>query len=653
MPPYEAAFLHPPELKMRPTVLLSLALFLALPAAAQVGEAVPQPVPYAESIPAPRDVDYPGTIRLEVDATDTARAIFRVTETIPVAGPGPLTLLYPAWLPGAHAPRGPIQTVAGLRISANGAPLEWRRDPVDVYAFHIDVPEGVREIRVEFQHLSATDRAQGRIEMAPAILNVQWEKVSLYPAGYFTRRIPIEAHLSIPEGWQAATSLDIASRSGNRITYRAVPYEELVDSPLFAGRHYRRENLGHNVALNIFADDPRYLAATPEQIAAHRRLVEQELLLFGTQHFNRYEFLLALTDELGGIGLEHLRSSENAADPTYFTKWDEGSAGRDLLAHESTHSWNGKYRRPADLWTPNYNVPMRDSLLWVYEGQTQFWGYVLAARSGLMPVEDVRQALAQTAAYYSTLPGRRWRPLIDTTNDSIINRRQPQAWTTWQRSEDYYSEGQLIWLSADAKIRQLTGERKSLDDFARAFFGVHPGDQGVSTYTFDDVVATLNAVAPYDWASWLRERVERTGEAPTDWIEAGGYRLVYTDTPTPYFRSREKARNIMDLTYTIGCTIGREGRITGVSWDSPMFNLGITVGTQIVAINGRQYSDELMKQAITEARGTREPIRLLVRNGALYRTVELDYHDGLRYPRLERVGRGPSSLDALLAPRAR
>src|SRR5690606_35285011 len=256
-----------------------------------------------------------------------------------------------------------------------------------------------------------------------------------------------------------------------------------------------------NVALNIFADDPRYLAATPEQIAAHRRLVEQELLLFGTRHFDRYEFLLALTDELGGIGLEHLRSSENSADPTYFTKWDEGSAGRDLLAHESTHSWNGKYRRPAELWTPNYNVPMRDSLLWVYEGQTQFWGYVLAARSGLMPVEDVRQALAQTAAYYSTLPGRGWRPLVDTTNDPIINRRQPQAWTSWQRSEDYYSEGQLIWLSVDARIRRLTDGRRSIDDFARAFFGVNPGDQGIATYTFDDVVATLNAVAPDDWAS--------------------------------------------------------------------------------------------------------------------------------------------------------
>jgi predicted metalloprotease with PDZ domain len=631
--------------------LLALAIAFAAPAAAQVGQAVPQPVPYTETIPAPQDVDYPGTLRLDVDATDTARGIFRVTETIPVAGPGPMTLLYPQWLPGNHSPSGPIQTVAGLKITANGQPVAWRRDPVNVYAFHVAVPEGARELHVEFQHLSATDRAQGRIEMAPAILNVQWEKVSLYPAGYFTRRIPIEARLTIPDGWSAATSLTVASRDGSRLAYRAVPYEELVDSPLFAGRYYRREELGHHVALNIFADDPRDLAATPEQIAAHRRLVEQELLLFGTQHFDHYEFLLALTDELGGIGLEHLRSSENSADPTYFTKWDEGSAGRDLLAHESTHSWNGKYRRPAALWTPNYNVPMRDSLLWVYEGQTQFWGYVLAARSGLMPVEDVRAALAQVAAYYSTIPGRTWRPLVDTTNDPIINHRRPQAWTSWQRSEDYYSEGQLIWLSADAKIRALTNGRKSIDDFARAFFGINPGDQGLATYTFDDVVTTLNAVAPFDWASWLPARVDRTDDAPTDWIAAGGYRLAYTDTPTDYFKAREKARHMLDLTYTIGAVIGREGRITGVSWDSPMFNLGMTIGTQIVAIDGHEYSDELFKQLITEARGGHDPIRLLVKDGAHYRGVDLDYHDGLRYPRLERVGRGPSSLDALLAPR--
>lgn len=638
---------------MRCLLLAATAIALAAPAGAQVGQAVPQPLPYSDTIPAPRDIPYPGTIRLEVNATDTTRRIFQVTETIPVTQAGPMTLLYPRWLPGNHSPSGPIASVAGISFTANGRALNWQRDPVDVYAFHIDVPEGVREIEVRFQHLSAVATGQGRVEMAPNILNIQWEKLSFYPAGYFTRGITVQASALLPAGWHAATSLDVeaASREGNRVTYRAVPYETLVDSPMFAGRYYRREDLGHNVALNVFADAERYLAATPAQIEAHRNLVEQQLRLFGTQHFNRYEFLLALTDELGGIGLEHLRSSENSADTGYFTDWDKGSAGRDLLAHEATHSWNGKYRRGADLWTPNYNVPMRDSLLWVYEGQTQFWGYVLSARSGMMPVQDVRDALAQTAAYYDTLPGRQWRPLIDTTNDPIINQRRPQSWTSWQRSEDYYSEGQLIWLDVDSKIRELTGGTRSINEFARAFFGINPGDQGVATYTFDDVVRTLNTVAPFDWATYLNERVNAVREhAPLDWIAAGGYRLVYRDTPSAYWTAREQARKVLDLTFSMGLVIGEGGAVRTVSWDSPPFNAGLTNGTTIVAVNGAAYSHDAMREAVRAAAGTRAPIRVLIKQGDHYREVSIDYHDGLRYPTLERVGTGPSNLDALLSP---
>lgn len=636
---------------MRAFLLATVAFLAAVPAAAQVGQAVPQPVPYPDTIPAPRDVPYPGTIQLDVDATDTARGIFRVTETIPVNGPGPMTLLYPKWLPGNHGPSGPISSVAGISVTAGGRAIPWQRDPVEVYGFHIDVPAGVREIRVQFQHLSATASSQSRVEMTPNMLNVQWEKVSLYPAGYFTRGIPVQASVTLPAGWQAATSLDGGRINGNRITYATVPYETLVDSPMFAGRYYRREALGHNVNLNIFADAPRFLAATPEQIQVHRNLVEQELRLYGTQHFGHYEFLLALTDQLGGIGLEHLRSSENGTRPTYFTEWAQGSAGRDLLAHESTHSWDGKYRRPADLWTPNYNVPMRDSLLWVYEGQTQFWGYVLAARSGLMPTADVRDALAQTAAFYDTLPGRQWRPLVDTTNDPIVQGRRGGPWGSWLRSEDYYSEGQLIWLEVDAKLRELTHGARSMNDFARAFFGVNPGDQGVATYTFDDVVSTLNNVAPYDWGSYLHQRVDQVQpHAPLAWIAAGGYRLAYRDTPTPYWTARERSRKSLDLTFSLGMTVGEGGAVTGVAWDSPPFNAGITNGTTIVSVDGQAYSADVLRESIRAAHTSRDPIRLIVKRGDRYDQVALDYHDGLRYPVLERVGTGPSNLDALLAP---
>ena len=633
---------------MRPLLLVSC-LALAAPVVAQPFSE-PQPLVQPPSIPEARDIAYPGTIRLDVDATDIQRRIYRVVETVPVAGPGPLTLLYPQWLPGNHAPRGPIASLAGLTVTADGRPLPWRRDPRDVFAFHVDVPAGVREIRLAFQHLSPTDPEQGRVTVTPNMLNLQWEKMSLYPAGYFVRNIPVQANVTLPAGWTGATSLDVESRRGNRISYRPVSYETLVDSPMFAGRYARRERLADNINLNIFADQPQDLAASEAQIAVHRRLAEQAMRLYGARHFDEYEFLLALTDDLGGIGLEHLRSSENSQERNYFTGWADGSAGRDLLAHEFTHSWNGKYRRPAGLWTPDYRVPMQDSLLWVYEGQTQFWGYVLAARSGLMPAEDVRGELARVAAYYDTLPGRAWRPLLDTTYDPIIQARRPQPWNSWLRGEDYYSEGMLIWLEADAKLRELTGGRRSMNDFARAFFGANPGDEGILTYDFDEIARTLNAIAPFDWAAWLRQRVERTGPAPLGWIEQGGYRLVYHDTPTAYFTSREKARKIVDLTYTLGLVIGEGGRVSSVAWDSLPFNAGITAGSTIVAVNGRQYSADGLKEAITAARGSREPIRLLVKRGELYDEAAIDYHDGLRYPVLERTGSGPSSLDALLTP---
>jgi predicted metalloprotease with PDZ domain len=631
-------------------LLVSIAA-LAVPAVAQVQPSLPQPLPISASIPAARDIPYPGTMIVEVDATDTARGIYRVKQKIPVASAGPMTLLYPEWLPGTHAPRGPIASVAGLKISGGGKPIAWRRDPADVYAFHVDVPAGVRELIVELEHLSPTESAQGRVTMTPDILNLQWEKMTLYPAGYFVRNIPVRASATYPAGWQAATSLDADQKSGNRITYQPVSYETLVDSPVFAGRYFRTIPLAGDVDLNIVADRPQDLEATPEQIAIHKNLVAQALKLFGARHYDDYEFLLALTTELGDIGLEHLRSSENGHPRDYFTGWSAGSAGRDLLAHEMTHSWNGKYRRGADLFTPDYRTPMRDTYLWVYEGQTQFWGNVLAARSGLMPAEDVKAELARVAAYYETLPGRSWRPLIDTTNDPIIAARRPQPYGSYQRSEDYYAEGMLIWLDVDSIIRERTGGQRSLDDFARAFFGVNPGDQGILTYDFDDIVRTLDALAPNDWAAYLRQRLEQTGPAPLDWIRRGGYRLAYAETPPAYFTSREKAREILDLTHTIGITLGKDGTVKTVAWGSPLFDAGVTTGTQIVAVNGRAYAADDLKGAITAAKSGKEPIRLLVKKGSLYRTVDLDYHDGLRYPVLEKVGSGRSGLDALLAPR--
>jgi predicted metalloprotease with PDZ domain len=435
-------------------------------------------------------------------------------------------------------------------------------------------------------------------------------------------------------------------------TFKPTTFETLVDSPMIAGKYFERLNLdapgSAPVYLDIVADAPEDLAYTPTQLAAHKALVQQAYKLYGAHHYSHYDFLLSLSDKLGGIGLEHHQSSEDGANPKYFLDWDK-LVGRDLLAHEYTHSWNGKFRRPADLWTPTFNVPMRDSLLWVYEGQTQYWGYVLAARSGLMTKQDTLDAIALTAATYDHRVGRAWRNLEDTTNDPIVTQRRPIPWLSWQRSEDYYSEGQLNWLDIDTMIRKLSGGKKSLDDFAKAFFGVRDGSYVPDVYTFEDVVATLNGVQPYDWASLLKARLYgHAAGAPLDGLERGGYRLVYTDTPSTFQKNAESQRKSTDLTYSLGFSLGKDGAITGVQWDGPAFKAGLTIGAQIVAVDGKAYDADALKAAIKAAKGGTTPIALLIKKDDVYQTVAIDYHDGLRYPHLERIAGTPALLDDIL-----
>jgi predicted metalloprotease with PDZ domain len=616
----------------------------------------PQPLPMPAPIAAPRDIPYHAAIRLNVDATDTGRHIFKIRETIPVSPGESLVLLYPQWLPGNHSPSGRVDKLAGLVIQANGARVEWVRDPVDVFAFHVAVPAGATSLDVDYQFISPVDTNEGRVVMTPDMLNLQWNAVALYPAGYFARQITVESSLRLPDSWQFGTALETASTNGGLIKFKPVSLDTLVDSPIFAGRHFTRLDLDPGgvapVHLDIMADRADLLDVKPEQLEAHRALVQQAYKLYGSHHYNHYDLLLALTDHMGGIGLEHHQSSENGTVPTYFTEWDKNADERDLLPHEFTHSWNGKFRRPADLWTPNFNVPMRNSLLWVYEGQTQYWGYVLAARAGLLTKQETLDALAATAAAYDHRVGREWRTLQDTTNDPIAAMRRALPWRSWERSEDYYSEGQLIWLDADTLIREKSGDRRSLDDFAKAFFGINDGSFVPSTYLFEDVVKTLNSVQPYDWEMFLRARLEGHGPgAPLDGLTRGGYRLAYTDTPSDYFRSSEARRKVTDLTYSLGMVIGAEGRLNDVLWEGPAYKKGMTVGTQIIAVNGTAFDPDRLKSAISDARQNRSPIELLVKNADRFRTVALDYHDGLRYPHLERDSSAPARLDQILTPR--
>lgn len=630
--------------------LTGTALAQLVPALNSKPEAYAKPV----RVPAARDVPFPGTVKLTVDATDVTRGIFKVRERVPVTAAGDLVLLYPKWVPGGHSPRGDIKNVTGIRISANGQPLRWMRDPLDVFAFHVDVPRGVSAVDVEFQYVSATADNQGRTVMTPDMSSIQWLSLSMYPAGHYVRQIPVQASVVVPTGWKVATALRPSAQAGGRIDYPVTSYEILVDSPLIAGANYRQIALSNDVFLDVIGDTPAELGAKPEQIEAHKRLVEQALKAFGAQHYDHYDFLLTISNNLGGNGLEHHRSSEDGVRRGYFTDWENKLRERNLLPHEFSHSWDGKYRRPADLWTPDYNtVPMEGSLLWVYEGQTQFWGYVLGARSGMLSKQDTLDAIAATAATYSTgTPGRAWRPLVDTTNDPTAAGRQPQPWRSWQRSEDYYSEGQLIWIDVDRIIRQQSRGTRSIDDFAKAFYGMRDRDYGELTYTFDDVVATLNKVQPYDWRGYLQHRVyDVAPSAPLEGISEGGYRLVFTAEPTKWIKSSEKSGKNSDLTYSGGFVVGNDGKVSSVLWDSAAFNAGITVGTQITAVNGRDFDADALKDAIKAAANNGPAPELLVHDGDVYRTVKLDWHGGLRYPRLEKVGTGPSTLDALLAPR--
>jgi predicted metalloprotease with PDZ domain len=592
---------------------------------------------------------------LQVDASDTRQGIFRVHQTIPVQ-PGPLFLLYPKWIPGHHSPTGPIDKFAGLTIRANGKPLAWQREKYDVHAFRVDVPAGVSAIDVDFQYLSPRSRGQGPTEMTDVLLNLVWSKTSLYPAGHFARQIMVEASVKLPQGWEYGTALREASRAGGAITFETVPYNVLIDSPLYAGKYAKRVDLDPGapvpVMLNVFADEPRYLAITDEQIQLHRNLVQQAYRLFESRHYAHYDFLLSVSDHLAGKGVEHHQSSEDGHAAEYFTEWKNNAPRRDLLAHEFEHSWNGKFRRPADNWTPNFNVPMGDSLLWVYEGQTQYWGYVLTARSGLWTPEQYRDALAQIAARYDRgRAGFAWRGIADTTNDPTVAMRASLPYTNWQMSEEYYNAGQLLWLWVDAKIRAQTGGEKSLDHFARAFFGVDDGRRATKTYVFEDVVAALDEVVAFDWATFLTEHTTAR-QPPLQGLKAAGWKLVYTDEPSEYEKQFSKRYHSQPgFIYAIGLALGESGHIADVRWDGPAWQAGVGSGETLVAVNGQAYKAEVLADAIKSAQEGVAPIELLLKHQDRYRTVPVAYHGGPQYAHLERVEGTEDHLSQIIAAR--
>jgi predicted metalloprotease with PDZ domain len=626
----------------RPLLATLVALTLAGSAMAQAPSATPG------------DEPYPGTLSLSVDATDIAHRIFSVHEEVPVSA-GELRLYYPKWLPGNHDPSGPIDQVGGLTFTVDGKVLPWRRDPLDVFSFLVDVPAGASKLLVDFQFLSPLDSSQGRIVVTPEIIGLQWNTVVLYPAGHDARRIMMQPSLKLPAGWQFGSALEVATQTGALTGFKSVDLDTLVDSPLLAGKYFKRYDLDPGgkvpVHLDVVADEPKELEADPKRLAKVLAMVQQTYKLFGSQHFAHYDFLLSISDRYSGIGLEHHQSSEDGADPGFLID-PKNNQDTDLLPHEFAHSWNGKFRRGAGQMVANFNVPLQDSQLWLYEGQTQYWGYVLPTRAGLLTAEQMRDGLANVAANYEHQEGRLWRNLQDTTNQPIISQRGPQPWGSWQRGEDYYSEGELIWFDADTLIREKTGGKKSLDDFARAFFGVENGRVDALPYVFDDVVAALNAVMPYDWATFLHERLEgKRAEAPLDGLARSGWKLTYTEEPSAAAAAFASAGGSADFTYSLGMSLGKDMKIGRVLWNGVAFKAGLASSMVLVAVNGMAASADKLKDAVTAAKKTGAPIVLLVNTFDHIQTVTVDYRGGLRYPHLERIAGTPDRLAAILAPR--
>ena len=614
----------------------------------------------ASSADAVRDTPYFGALAVDVDLRDAARKIFHVHETIPVKS-GSLTLRYPKWIPGEHSPSGTLDNLTGLKITARGKTVEWRRDLVDMFSLNLKVPEDVTQVDLTFDYLSPGEGGKfGQSASAtPGLAELEWNQVAFYPAGYAVRQIPVQTSIRIPAGWHFASPLEKSADQDGTIRFAQVSFEQLVDSPLFAGQFYKQIDLAPGAAvpvrLNVFGDRAANLEITPDQIAHHQALVKQAVGLFGAQHYHHYDFLFAVSDRTGSFGLEHHQSSDDRIYADFFTDPELFSFGAGLLPHEYVHSWNGKFRRPAGLATPDYNVPMEGDLLWVYEGLTQYLGNVLTARSGLWNAQQYRDALALTAAQMDHVPGRTWRSLQDTADAAQRLYFEPRAWVSSRRAVDYYPEGELVWLDVDTKIRELSGNKHSLDDFTHAFYGIDNGSMKVTPYRFDDVVATLNAVQAYDWRAFLMQRLNsHEVGAPLDGLARGGWHLTYSETPSAMFKASEKAGKVTDRSYSLGIRVSAgedKGNVFNVIWGSAAFDAGLIPGMTIIAVNGEEYSSEELDTAIAAAAKTRKPIALLVKNTGSFSTLQVTWFDGQKYPQLTRVDGQPDRLADITAAR--
>jgi predicted metalloprotease with PDZ domain len=608
----------------------------------------------------------PPPLELTVDATDAPRGVFHARLVIPAA-PGELTLAYPKWIQGEHAPSGPVMQVAGFTVAARGKALAWRRDPLDMFLVRVTVPAGASEVEVQLDYLSPPEAINGlgygeTQNATPHLLIVDWHDLLVYPLGAGTMDIPVRAALRLPAGWQHDTALAPEGKAGKDdkdglLTFAPVSVYTLIDSPVLAGDLFQTFELGSPEAplrLSLAADRRSALVVPAERLTAYRRVSVEALALFGARHYGSYRWLLALSDAVDHNGLEHHESSDDRGPAAMFSDEAELVRQGSLLPHEYVHSWNGKYRRPAGLATRDSQQPLDTSLLWVYEGLTRYLGdLLLTSRSGIRTPEMSREYLAWVAANQDhNRPGRSWRPLADTAVSAQILSGLPNAWTAYRRPLDYYDESGLIWLEADTLIRQKSGGKRSLDDFCRLFFGGATTAPAVVPYTGDDVYAALGQIVPYDWKGFFSERVYAVQpRAPLGGIEGAGWKLVYTDQPNAYQTLRARSSKLIDESFSLGVWLKDDGTIDDIAVGAPAWEAGLGPGMRIVAVDGRAWTPAVLSEQIQAAKGAREPIEIAVQQGDLLRTFKVGYHDGERYPHLERDTSRPDLLALILAPK--
>jgi predicted metalloprotease with PDZ domain len=604
---------------------------------------------------------------LRADLTEAPRGLIRGTLTMPVK-PGPLTLVYPQWIPGYHSPSGPIADLAGLKLTANGKPVPWRRDLVDMYAVHVDVPQGVSTLKIDLEYLAPTGSSNHDPNTSSQLAVLEWNLITLFPKGSDAAKITVEPSIVLPAGWKFGCSMERApgSPADGATHFKPVSLEMLIDQPLLAGRHFKQLDLTPGATpshvIDIAADSEAALGISDERVKNYQRVPAEYAALFGARHYERYHFLLALSDRTGFNGLEHHQCSDNRSNERSLIDDDFFKPFAMLLTHEYFHSWNGKHRRPVGLLSPDYQKPMQDDLLWVYEGLTEYYGDVMAVRAGLWKPEEYQDDLARVAAGLAAHVGRTWRPLQDTADAASKLYGSSPQWASRRRGVDFYDEGELIWLDADTLIRQKTDGKKSLDEFCRAFHGEGSGGPAlkgskptVVPYTAGDVFTALNKVYPYDWKSFFTKRLNSLGaEPPLAGLAQGGWKLIYNATPNKLIEARDKANKKIDLRFSLGLLLESEGdhAVVDIVPGSPADKAGIGPNMKVLGVNGREFDDDLLKDALAATPKTGH-IDLLLENATYFINAKLDYSGGPRHPHLERVKDTKDVLTNIVTPRVK